>query len=143
MIDLDEQDRIKRVVGDAEVLDLYRAMLHVRQPAVGEALLPGILDPVVVGGVVEEQHVPLGADEVAEQLAVVAVRRQVVRHLHAGLDAREAQHFDRVIERVALAILGAAPGVSDRPVVDVGRSGVGAGERRRAEQGQDEDTASG
>jgi len=43
-----------------------------------------------------------------------------------------------MVDRVALQIRGLAAGVSDRRVVDVGRFGVGAGEHRHADQGQDE-----
>jgi len=46
-----------------------------------------------------------------------------------------------MIERVALEIVAAAAGMSDRGVIDVGGPGVGPCERHDAEQGQEDSSA--
>src|SRR5204862_3659452 len=91
---------------------------------------------LVVSGIVDEQHVPLGSHDVAQELAVVAVAGEVIRNLHPRLDPGEAQDFRGMIERVALQVVAAPSLMLDGGLVDVGGPGVGAREPEKAEQGE-------
>ena len=79
---------------------------------------------------------PFGPDDVAEQLAVIAVGTQDVGDAHAGLDARQTQDLDRMIERIAFHVLVRAAHVCGGIVVDV-RAHAGAAEAgEREERGE-------
>src|SRR5262249_41476658 len=86
-----------------------------------------VVGELVVGRIVDQQHVALRADDVAQQLAVVAVGGKEVGDAHAGPDAGKAQHVGGPIGGVAFPIVAAAPGVRDGGVVNIG-GGCGAGE---------------
>jgi hypothetical protein len=66
-----------------------------------------------VVGLDEEQDVAPRADDVARELAVVAVCRHEVRDPHPGFEAAEAQHFCGVIAGVALEISATAARMRD------------------------------
>src|SRR5205823_14503663 len=93
--------------------------------------------------VVDEQHMPAGPDDVAEQLAVVAVGGEEVRDAHARFDPGEPQQVGGMIERVAFEIVAAAAGMCDRGIVDVGGPRVGTHERHDAEQNHKDGSAAG
>ena len=90
MIHLDKHQGIERVLRQVEMLQVDRAMLDVRQPVARQPLFPAPFAPVVERGVVDQEHVALGPDDIAQQFTVVAPAGQHIRHLHAGLDAGQA-----------------------------------------------------
>ncbi len=96
-------------------------MLDIRQPAVGDTRLPAILAPFLERRIVEQQHVSRGTDQVAGELAVVAVAGHEVDHPHPRFDAGEAQHIRRMIQRISLDIGGGSSSVMNRIVIRIGR----------------------
>ena len=125
VIDLDHDDGVERRILQAHVRGIDGDVLDVLQVLPGDAILPGVLHELVVGRVVEQQHVALRTDHVAQQLAVVAIGGEEVEHLHARPDARETQHGGGPIGDVALQIVGTSAGVRDGGIVDVrGRRGA-------------------
>src|SRR6185312_9856821 len=99
---------------------------------VGEPLLPVTVAPMVVSGVVEQEHVAFGADDVAQQLAVVSPTGQRVNDLHAGLDAGQTQDVGGMLELVTLEIRRAAAGMLNGGIVNIGGA---YGRCRQAETG--------
>ena len=125
------QHQIDRCGRNAELTDFGVEFHDVLQPAAFDALRQRVADERLIRGVVV--HVDLAAaaaaDDPADHFAVIAAAGEQVDHGHAGRDAEELQHFDRVIALVARAIrLGArriAHSDADR-IVSSGRA-----ERRR------------
>ena len=87
VVHLDDEHRIERGVGQRQMLELYPTVLDVWQAVLGEALLPAVVAPVIGRQVVEHQHVSARADNVARELAVVAVGCEQIADLHTGLEA--------------------------------------------------------
>ena len=75
------------------------------------------LAPIVEGEIVDQIHMALGTHDIAQQFAVIAVAREHIGDLHSRLDAREAQHLRRMIQRVARRIGRGTARVRQRRVI--------------------------
>ena len=96
---------------------------------IGVALRDLVLRIAEVGRVVVRNDAALRADDVREDLGVVAARRIQVEHGHAGLHAEEGDHLGGLAVRVLREVLGQAVGRGERGRDRVARGG---GCRRRS-----------
>src|ERR1700682_2235846 len=87
MVDLDEKNRVQGPFAQAHVIEIDRAMLHARKAVIRESRYPAVVAPVVERRVIDQQYVPMRADEVAHELTVVSPTSQYVRDVHSRLDA--------------------------------------------------------